>query len=488
MVSKNTEYFFWYDLETTGTDPMRDRIMQFAAIRTDLNLNQVGDTFKRSLRLPDEVIPHPDACCITGLDPLKLNELGCSELECLHEAQSLLMHGGTCICGFNNANFDDNFLRYGFYRNLYPAYQHEFNDGNSRLDLLPILRFAAALRPDGINWPVRDGKQSFQLEALAAANGFQTDDAHDALADVRNTLAMAKLLKSNQPRLWKYIYDHRRKRQVEALIRPFGERAFLFTSSRRSDSHGYLGVGVAITTHEYDNNVLGVDLTQAVSLLGSVTTEELRAITFASQEEREKNDWPTSPIFRMRLNRCPVVSPINALTPADAKRLGISQSELDTNLQYVRGVDNLQTLLRDVYSREGPNTTSNEPEKPRIAEEQLYGSDFVANRDLALGKRLRGEIHANHPSTVAFNRFAESRTQELATRLVARNSPDRLEPQQQQEYDEFVRSQLTDSERGVHARLQQVNEARQRFIDPQHSELLNNLQVHIKQLQSKYAI
>ena len=198
--SKNTEYFFWYDLETTGTDPMRDRIMQFAAIRTDLRLNQIGETFKRSLKIPDEVIPHPDACCITGLDPLKLNKLGCSELECLHEAQSLLMRGGTCICGFNNANFDDNFLRFGFYRNLYSAYQHEFNEGNSRLDLLPVLRFAAAIRPDGINWPVRDGKQSFQLEALAAANGFQTDDAHDALADVRNTLALAKLLKSNQPR------------------------------------------------------------------------------------------------------------------------------------------------------------------------------------------------------------------------------------------------------------------------------------------------
>ena len=488
MDSKNTEYFFWYDLETTGTDPMRDRIMQFAAIRTDLNLNQIGDTFKRSLKIPDEVIPHPDACCITGIDPLKLNEHGCSELECLQEAQSLLMRGRTCICGFNNANFDDNFLRYGFYRNLYSAYQHEFNEGNSRLDLLPVLRFAAALRPDGINWPVRDGKQSFQLEALAAANGFPTDDAHDALADVRNTLAMAKLLKSSQPRLWKYIYDHRKKRQIEALIRPFGAKAFLFSSSRRSDSHGYLGVGVAITTHEYDNNILGVDLTQAVSLLGSVTTEELRAITFASQEEREKNDWPTSPIFRMRLNRCPVVSPLNALTSADAKRLDISQSELDTNLQYLRRVDNLQTLLKDVYSRENLNTASNEPEKPRIAEEQLYGSDFVDDRDLALGKRLRGEIQANRSNTIALNRFTENRTQELATRLVARNSPDRLDPNQQEKYDEFVRNQLMDSERGVNARLQQINEARQRFIDSQHSELLNNLQTHIEQLQSKYAI
>ena len=488
MDSKNTEYFFWYDLETTGTDPMRDRIMQFAAIRTDLNLNQIGDTFKRSLKIPDEVIPHPDACCITGLDPLKLNELGGSELECLHEAQSLLMRGGTCICGFNNANFDDNFLRYGFYRNLYSAYQHEFNEGNSRLDLLPILRFAAALRPDGINWPVRDGKHSFQLEALSAANGFQTDDAHDALADVRNTLSLAKLLKSNQPRLWKFIYDHRKKRQIESLIRPFGEKPFLFSSSRRSGSHGYLGVGIAITTHEYDNNVLGVDLTQAVSLLSSVTTDELRAITFASQEDREKNDWPTSPIFRMRLNRCPVVAPPNALTSVDSKRLGISLSEVDANLQYVRGVNNLPTLLRNVYDRKNLNTTSNEPHKTRIAEEQLYGTDFVDNRDLALGKRLRGEIQADLPTKIALNRFTENRTQELATRLVARNSPDRLEPQQQQRYDEFVRNQLTDSERGVNARLQQINEARQRFIDTQHSELLNNLQTHIEQLQSKYAI
>lgn len=486
MNSKNTEYFFWYDLETSGTDPMRDRIMQIAAVCTDSDLNQVGDTVEHYVRLPDEVIPHPDACCITGLDPIRVREEGCSELEFLSELQQLLLRGNTCICGFNNANFDDNFLRYAFYRNLYPAYQHEYNDGNTRLDLLPILRFAAAIRPEGINWPRRDEKQSFQLEALASANGFPTDDAHDALADVRNTLSLATLLKSKQPRLWEFIYNHRKKAHIESLIRPFGERPFLFSNTRRDDHHGYLGVGVAITTYEYANNIIGVDLTQAVSLLESVTLEELRAITFASQEEREKNDWPISPIFRMRLNRCPVAAPLRALTTADALRLGISRDELDTNLQYVRQIQNLPKLLRSVYERENLDFSDRESGRKRVAEEQLYGSDFVDDQDLALGKRLRGEIQSERPISILPSRFRENRTQELATRLIARNRPDHLDGQQQSSYREFIRNQLKDSDRGVLARLQQINEARLKYLDVKQTGILSNLQSHVEELKSKY--
>ena len=46
------ETFYWYDLETTGTDPRWDRIVQFAGIRTDMDLNAVGDEARFYVECP----------------------------------------------------------------------------------------------------------------------------------------------------------------------------------------------------------------------------------------------------------------------------------------------------------------------------------------------------------------------------------------------------------------------------------------------------
>ncbi|MEC9305378.1 MAG: exonuclease domain-containing protein, partial [Pseudomonadota bacterium] len=35
--------FLWHDYETFGADPRRDRPAQFAALRTDADLNEIGD-------------------------------------------------------------------------------------------------------------------------------------------------------------------------------------------------------------------------------------------------------------------------------------------------------------------------------------------------------------------------------------------------------------------------------------------------------------
>ena len=65
---------------------------------------------------------------------------GAVNLNVLQEAQSLLMRGRTCICGFKQCELRRQFSAlWVLTRNLYSAYQHEFNEGNSRLDLLPVL-------------------------------------------------------------------------------------------------------------------------------------------------------------------------------------------------------------------------------------------------------------------------------------------------------------------------------------------------------------
>ncbi|MFV2090747.1 MAG: exonuclease domain-containing protein, partial [Pseudomonadales bacterium] len=52
---------YWYDLETSGTEPRWDRIVQFGGFRTDMDLNPIGDEYCTYVRLPDDVLPDPHA-------------------------------------------------------------------------------------------------------------------------------------------------------------------------------------------------------------------------------------------------------------------------------------------------------------------------------------------------------------------------------------------------------------------------------------------
>ena len=67
--------FYWYDLETSGIEPRWDRIVQFAGLRTDRDLNEVGDEFCTYVNLPDDVLPDAGAALVTGITP----QLGAAE-------------------------------------------------------------------------------------------------------------------------------------------------------------------------------------------------------------------------------------------------------------------------------------------------------------------------------------------------------------------------------------------------------------------------
>ena len=488
MKGNSSERFFWYDLETTGTDSAKDRIMQFAGMFTDLEMNPIADPINCYIRIPDEVLPHPEACCVTRLDPWIIQSKGINELDLLSNLHENLLQGNTCICGFNNIQFDDNFLRFAFYRNLFPAYQHEYDRGNSRMDLLPILRFAASIRPNGITWPRINGESSFKLENLARSNGLDSTDAHDALADVRNTLGMARLLKEKQPRLWSFAYDHRHKREVAKLIQPKGQRIFLYVRHYRRDPQGYLGVGVAVTNTEYQNVILGVDLTADVSLLDSASVEELTELTFTPKSQREENNLPDSPVFRFQLNRSPVVSSFKALTADDAARLGISKNKVRRNLEYVQKVKNLGTTLRRIFDSNSRKAQNVETNSSTIAEEQLYSGEFVKNSDLTLGRRCHVALRESRPFNPDNLSWAEDRTRELASRLIVRNAPQTLDENQVQAYRRFVKQQLSDPDRGVDARLAQINESRMNSDNISSFHLLDKLETYIHTIRRKYDV
>ena len=149
----------------------------------------------------DDLLPSPEATLITGITPQHAQREGVSEAELIGHVLEEFSVPHTCVAGYNSLRFDDEFIRYTAYRNFHDPYEREWRNGNSRWDLLDMLRLAQALRPDGIVWPKRDdGGTSFKLTALSAANDIGHEHAHDALSDVHALIALARRFRQAQPR------------------------------------------------------------------------------------------------------------------------------------------------------------------------------------------------------------------------------------------------------------------------------------------------
>ncbi|HCG89461.1 MAG TPA: exodeoxyribonuclease I, partial [Alteromonas macleodii] len=188
--------FLWHDFETFGTSPQKDLPCQFAAVRTDMDLNVIGKPINIMSAIANDYLPHPEACLVTGITPQQTIRDGSNEADFAARIYQEMSTPNTCSVGFNSIRFDDEVSRYLFYRNFYDPYSREWRNGNSRWDIIDLARACYALRPDGINWPRReDGAPSFKLEALTAANNIGHENAHDALSDVYATIALAKLIK-----------------------------------------------------------------------------------------------------------------------------------------------------------------------------------------------------------------------------------------------------------------------------------------------------
>lgn len=212
--------YIFYDLETGGLDARMDRIMQFAAIRTDENFNPIGEPLMLYCQQPDFYIPEEAAVSVTGITKEICEQRGLPEYRFAKRIHDFFTERpDTIILGFNNIKFDDEFIRNLFYRNFLPPYEYTFKKGNSRWDLLNLVRAAAHLRPVGIVWPRdEDGRLRLKLDRIAPANNITHTHAHDALSDVEATIAVAKLLKEKQPRLFEFAEKIRTGKAVGAFF------------------------------------------------------------------------------------------------------------------------------------------------------------------------------------------------------------------------------------------------------------------------------
>ncbi|MAA61720.1 MAG: exodeoxyribonuclease I, partial [Idiomarina sp.] len=171
MAQNEQETFYWHDYETWGANPLVDRPAQFAGLRTDTAFNVIGRPLTLYAQPTPDFLPNPEATLITGITPQLAAKQGVGEAEFSKAIANEFQKPNTTIIGYNNIRFDDEVTRLLFYRNFYDPYEYSWQNGNSRWDLIDVVRACFALRPDGINWPENsDGQPSLKLEHLSVAN------------------------------------------------------------------------------------------------------------------------------------------------------------------------------------------------------------------------------------------------------------------------------------------------------------------------------
>ncbi|WIH28375.1 exodeoxyribonuclease I [Photobacterium damselae subsp. damselae] len=351
MIKKNEPSLYWIDYETFGASPATDRPCQFAGIRTDMDLNIIGEPLVIYCKPPHDYLPSPEACLITGITPQEANEKGLSEPEFIARIHEELSKPNTCVVGYNNVRFDDEVTRYTLYRNFYDPYGWSWQQGNSRWDLLDIMRTCYALRPDGINWPTDDeGLPSFKLEKLSVANGIEHSNAHDAMADVYATIEMAKLVKQNQPKLFDYLFNNRHKNKLQQLIDVVNLTPLVHVTGMFGTVCGNTSWIVPIAWHPDNKNaVITINLAQDPTPLIELDSETIRTRLYTKRTDLAADELPI-PLKEVHLNKCPILAPAKTLTANDADRLDIDREQCLKNLALIKQHPEIREKVLEVFS------------------------------------------------------------------------------------------------------------------------------------------
>ena len=423
----------WYDYETFGANPAWDRPAQFAAIRTDEDLNEIEEPVEIFCRQSDDYLPHPEAVLITGITPQDCQRRGVPERDFIRRINEMFSQPGTCVAGYNSIRFDDEFTRYTLYRNFLDPYAREWQGGNSRWDILDVVRCAYALRPDGIEWPKNDqGKVSFKLEHLTAANGLDHGKAHDAVSDVRATIALARLIKEKQPKLYRYLYQHRSKQALGGLIDVSSHKPLMHVSGMYPVEQGCMAVVAPLCWHPTNkNSFIAWDLSVDPTPLYDLTPQQIAERVFTRSADMPEG-MERLPLKEIHINKSPVIAPANTLTPDQAERWSISGEALRRHLKILRDAGTLSDKMAEVFGNRQFADIAD-------VDARLYDG-FFSNAD----KQAMDEIQnmegwdlADYPSP-----FQDDRGEEMLFRYRARNFADTLSEEERERWEQHRTSRL----------------------------------------------
>lgn len=468
---------YWHDYETWGEVPSQDKPSQFAGIRTDEALNIIGEPLMVYCQPASDILPKPDACMITGISPQKALAEGLPEPQFIAAIEKELALPGTCGVGYNSLRFDDEVSRFALYRNFYDPYEREWKNGNSRWDIIDMVRLCCALRPEGVEWPQHeDGKPSFKLEHLSAANNLMHEAAHDALSDVYATIALAKLIKQKQPALFDYAYSLRHKKTVMELVDLASRKPLLHISSMFPAERYCSALVMPLVMHPVNKNaVIVYDLMVDPEPLLTLSPEDLLERLYTRASELPEG-VERIPLKLIHFNKSPMLAKPAAVTEEIGTRLQINMNTCRANWKKINDSilnSGLLATLQTVYE-----ASNFEPQKD--PERMLYDG-FLQSTDKPVMEDVR---KATEQDFAAKNFvFADSRLQELLFRYKARHYPNSLTVEETEAWQEFRFLRLTEPDAGGSIVLEDFFERiaqwrQQPDLSAEQIQLLNDLELY----------
>jgi exodeoxyribonuclease-1 len=467
--------FLWHDYETFGADPMSDRPAQFAAQRTDAALEPIGEPVTWYCAPADDVLPHPEACLITGITPQEARDKGLRETDFAQRISDEMMQPGTCSAGFNSIRFDDLVTRNLLYRNLRDPYEREYRNGNSRWDLIDLVRMCYALRPEGIEWPFHEpGKPSFRLEDLSAANAIGHEGAHDALADVRATIGLARLVRAAQPRLFDWALQMRDQAQTAGLLDTVEPQPVLHTSSRIAAARGCTTLVLPLAVlPDRPKAVVVIDLAADPSPLLNEPPEVLHELVFTRAEDLPE-EADRLPLKLVQTNHVPMLAPMATLRGVDTARIQLDPERCLEHARILLGaLDEVGRKVTAVFSQpyEGPGDHS-DPDR------MIYSGGFFPDGDRHLMKKIlavpAGDLGGHLWS------FQDPRLPLMLFRYRARNYPETLTADERKTWNRDRRARLIDNPGPAYFTVQEFRQVmqglrREKSGDPGALKILDEL-------------
>lgn len=413
--------YLFYDLETSGLNPAFDQVLQFAAIRTDLDLNEIN-RYEIHCQLRPDVVPNLEAVLTHRLSPLQAQSDHLpTERDSIYQIHTLLNEPGTISIGYNTLGFDDEFLRFSFFRNLLAPYTHQFKDQCQRMDLLPITVMYYLFKPEAVQWPQVDGQVSLKLEELNQLNNWVAGQAHDAMVDVEATVALAQQLQQYSD-MWRFCVGYFDKREEQARFGRWAlnqERA-LWVHNRLGAEQNYIAPVACLGQHwHYRNQTLFIRLDQ----------QPLETVT--------ANDWPANVwVFKKKWGEP------GFLLPMKERYAQLMSAERQTLAQR-----NWQWLHDNPHYWQQLQSHHLDYKYPIVPEADtdsvLYQHGFLSNTD----ERVTAQIHQNAQDITLqkqlISELSTAELRELAWRLLARNHYQHLSGDDQQQAQQFFQQQLT---------------------------------------------
>lgn len=459
--------YIFYDTETTGLEAAYDQILQFAALEVDEDLNEI-DSINIRCRILPYIVPSPKALLVTGISPRDLLASNYSHLEMVYEIRNWIMKRSPCmLVGHNSIKFDEGFLRHAFYRTLHPLYLTNTN-GNSRADTMRITQAASIFAPGSINVPLSEkGKHAFKLGSIVRANGidFKEENAHDALADVRATVELARLLRKKTPEIWEQMVNNATKKTALAFMK--SNPAFCVAEVNYGNPAAYLVTAIA-PNPKYDAEMAVFDLSYNPDDYLECSVDEL--VSVMTGKEKAIRVVPTNS------------QPIMVNTTVGHTILESSAYDKETLHQHIQQIQSATEFKQRV--KIALTMRYKEEESPKHIEEMIYAG-FPSKNDEA----LMTQFHKASPEerVVLYRRFNEMRYVEIASRLMYVENPERMDQVERTKIDQHFRECLLTEEKvpwlTIPKALQDVEELKKE--EGKENSLLTEIEVFIEEMRKR---